>query len=290
MAVFRVEKHSDFTVIANYIFKDYRLSAKAKGILTQMLSLHDGWDYTLKGLTCLFADGVDSIRAGIHELEHYGYIVRKRIRDEKGRLCGTEYIIYEKPQKMEKDAEELAPVFLSPTEGLPVGETPTQENATTYKELTESSKKESNTDTINPSFPFLQVSREEEAKGKETRVDEMACYRELIQENIDYDALLCDHPEDRDKLDEVVELLTETVCSTKKSVRVGGNDYPAEVVRSRLLKLGAEHIRFVFDCMRENTTKVRNIRQYLLTALYNAPSTIENYYLSRVNHDLYGEG
>lgn len=149
---------------------------------------------------------------------------------------------------------------------------------------------------MNPSFPFLQVPRgevgqdEQEAKGKETSASEMECYRELIRENIDYGALLCDHPEDRDKLDEVVELLTETVCSTKKCIRVGGNDYPTEAVRSRLLKLGAEHIRFVFDCMRENRTKIRNIRQYLLTALYNAPSTIENYYSARVNHDLYGEG
>lgn len=117
----------------------------------------------------------------------------------------------------------------------------------------------------------------------------MAEYREIIRENIGYETLLCDLPRDHDRLDEIVELLAETVCSSRRSIRVGGTDYPAEVVKSRLLKLNCEHIRFVFDCMRENTTKIRNIRQYLLTTLFNAPVTIGNYYSARVNHDLYGD-
>ena len=98
MSVFRVEKSREFTVIANCVFKDRTLSAKAKGLLVEMLSLPENWDYTLKGLTCLFMDGLDSIRQGIRELEEHGYIVRERKRDAKGRLGGMEYVIYETPR------------------------------------------------------------------------------------------------------------------------------------------------------------------------------------------------
>jgi hypothetical protein len=86
----------------------------------------------------------------------------------------------------------------------------------------------------------------------------------------------------------MVELMVESVCSKKETLRVAGNDFPQAVVKSRLLKLVGEHIRFVFDCLKENTTKVRNMKQYLLTVLYNAPVTIENHYAAQVNHDLYG--
>ena len=116
----------------------------------------------------------------------------------------------------------------------------------------------------------------------------MDVYREIIKENIDYDILLSDMPYDRDRLEEILELMVETVCSTKKLIRVAGADYPADVVRSRLMKLNSEHIKFVFDCLKENTTKIRNIKQYLLTTLYNAPTTIGNYYSALVQHDLYG--
>ena len=117
---------------------------------------------------------------------------------------------------------------------------------------------------------------------------EMDAYRELIRENIRYDDFVREHPYDAGQLDEMVELMVEAVCSKKKNIRVAGNDFPQAVVKSRLLKLEQEHIRFVFDCLRENTTQVRNMKQYLLTVLYNAPVTIESHYAAQVNHDLYG--
>lgn len=95
-------------------------------------------------------------------------------------------------------------------------------------------------------------------------------------------------PWDAGQLDEMVELMVETVCSNRESIRVCGNDLPQAVVKSRLLKLDGDHIRFVFDCLRDNTTQIRNIRQYLLATLYNAPATMESYYAAQVNHDLYG--
>jgi len=116
---------------------------------------------------------------------------------------------------------------------------------------------------------------------------EMDAYREMIRENIDYDGFVRERPYDAGQLDEMVELMVEAVCSKKETLRVAGNDFPQAVVKSRLLKLDREHICFVFDCLRENTTQVRNMKQYLLTVLYNAPATIENHYAAQVNHDLY---
>ena len=92
---------------------------------------------------------------------------------------------------------------------------------------------------------------------------------------------------DSDRLDEIVDLMLETVCTARKRVRIAGDDYPAELVKSKFMKLDGEHIRFVLDCMRENTTKIRNIKQYLKAALFNAPSTIGNYYTSLVAHGTY---
>ena len=245
---------------------------KAKGILSLMFSLPDDWDYTLKGLAYLSTDGIDSIRSGIQELERAGYIFRSRIRDDHGHLRGTKYKVYPTPH--------------SPGSDEPTLENPTQLN------IDRTSKEESNTDLSNiDSFSSSvrpSVLANLEAKRKETICRDMNVYREIIKENIDYDILLSDMPYDRDRLEEILELMVETVCSTKKYIRVAGADYPADVVRSRLMKLNSEHIKFVFDCLKENTTKIRNIKQYLLTTLYNAPTTIGNYYSALVQHDLYG--
>ena len=116
----------------------------------------------------------------------------------------------------------------------------------------------------------------------------MDAYRELIRENIGYNAYVQGHPLDAGQLDEMVELMVEAVCSKRKTVRVAGNDFPQAVVKSRFLKLNGEHISFVFDCLKENNSKIRNMKQYLLAVLYNAPATMENHYAAQVNHDLYG--
>ena len=177
--------------------------------------------------------------------------------------------------------------MVKPDMDLPRLETPAQINID--QRITD----ESNTDLSNTHSILSDEARPSvlaalEAKRKEAEYRDMDMYREIIKENIGYDYLLSDLPYDHDRLEEILELLVETVCSTKKYIRVAGVDYPAEVVRSRLLKLDMEHIRFVFDCLNENTTKIRNIKQYLLTTLYNAPATIGNYYSALVQHDLYG--
>lgn len=136
------------------------------------------------------------------------------------------------------------------------------------------------------SFPFTSFRGDHGRESKRTEAALRERYRELIAENIAYDALLTDYPYEQDTLEEILELLVDVVCTMKSSVRISGDDKPAEVVRSQFLKLNSEHIRFVVGGLKENTTRIRNMRQYLLATLYNAPLTIGNYYRSLVSHDM----
>lgn len=137
------------------------------------------------------------------------------------------------------------------------------------------------------SFPFTSFRGDHGRESKRTEAALRERYRELIAENIAFDTLLIDHPYEQDTLEEILELLVDVVCTTKSSVRISGDDKPAEVVKSQFLKLNSEHIRFVLEGLKENTTRIRNMRQYLLATLYNAPLTIGNYYRSKVSHDMY---
>ena len=116
----------------------------------------------------------------------------------------------------------------------------------------------------------------------------IAAYRKLIRENIGYDDLLIAHPHDRELVEGIADLILETVISRKEYMLIASSSYPAEVVRSKFLKLQYSHIEYVLFCMERNTTKVNNIKKYLLAALFNAPSTIDGYYRAEVNHDMYG--
>ncbi len=111
-------------------------------------------------------------------------------------------------------------------------------------------------------------------------------YAKIIRENIDYNILSERYYHSKDELDEIVWLILDTVCSKKKYIRVGGDDKPGEVVKGQLLKLNSEHIEYCIECLENNTTDVRNVRQYLLTTLYNAPLTVSHYYGLKVNHDM----
>lgn len=117
-------------------------------------------------------------------------------------------------------------------------------------------------------------------------MDEANAYRDLIMTNIEYDILCERHGEER--MDEVVELMLEAVISKRPYIRIAGDELPREIVKSRLLKVGPMHVEYVFGCIDRNTTKVGNIKAYLLTALFNSPATMDSYYRAEVNHDLYG--
>ena len=293
MAVFRIEKTRDYTVMSNHHLRDKSLSLKAKGLLSLMLSLPEEWDYTTKGLARICKDGVDSICAGVRELEEHGYVIRQRVRNPNGQLGAIEYTILEQPRPPEPGKPEREnPVLDNPEQASPVLGEPEQENPAqlnTNRSSKEKSKKDlSSTEGSNPVQSIPQTPRGSDQKGRD-RMRERESYRELILENIEYDCLIQNHRLDRDRLDELVELMVDTVCSNREMIRIAGDDYPAEVVKSRFLKLNSSHIEYVLDRMRENTTYVRNTKKYLLAALYNAPATIDSYYTSLVSHDLYGK-
>ena len=239
------------------------------------------------------------------ELEQAGYIVRSRVRDERGCLRACDYIVYERPQeKPPKPTWENPtldnPTLVQPTLEKPMLDSPTQENPTQLnKEIQKTNlpkKEKLNTDissthsipfhSLNPS-PLEDAAQLPERKRKEA-TDAYSVYEEIIKDNIEYDYLIQDRYLDRDRIEEILALILETVCTKRRTIRIAGDDYPAELVKAKFMKLNSEHIRFVLDCMQENTTKIRNIKQYMKAALFNAPSTIGSYYTSLVSHDMYG--
>ena len=288
MSVFRVEKAKGYTVMSNHHLRNHTLSLKAKGLLSQMLSLPDDWDYTLQGLAQINKESIDAIREAVRELERAGYITRSRERDARGCLRGTIYTIYEQPQTQpepEKPAQAV-PALVQPTLEKPMLDSPALENPTQLNTKRKNKERQNTDPSITDSIPFPSGFPETSTQKRTEAKDAFESYRKLILENIDYDILAGDPHVDREQLDEIVDLVQETVCSTRSRIRIAGNDYPAEVVRAKLLKLNSEHLRFAMDCLKQNTTRIRNIRQYLLTALFNAPSTMNSYYAALVAHDM----
>ena len=266
MAVFRVERNTGYTVMSNHHLRNKELSLKAKGLLSQMLSLPEDWDYTLAGLSHINREKIDAIREAVKELEKAGYIVRSRERDEKGRLRGADYVIYEQPQPREPEA--ATSVGQPPILDLPALENPTLENPTLEKPTQEKPTLENPTQlnkdiqtkdplTTDPSsthsIPILspnpspaegKAAQPPERKRKDAN-EAYRVYEEIIKDNISYDILKADLPYDGDRLDEIVDLILETVCTRRKTIRIAGDDYPAELVKSKFMKLDSEHIRFV---------------------------------------------
>ena len=299
MPVFRVDKSRDFTVVANCVFKDRSLSAKAKGILVEMLSLPESWDYTLKGLTTLFSDGIDSIRQGINELEKHGYIVRERKRDAKGRLGGMEYVIYETPHIVQEEdqtsqsVENFAPESPEPTTEKPMQDSSAEEMPTVYKEINKYNKNKSMTFEINKNsfLPEVSENLEEcapvENSGRKEIFD-TSRVREEIKKQIEYDVMVqrCQ----TSQLDELVEIMLEVRMNLSPTTRFSRDEvYPTVYVQDRYSRLNAEHIEQVLDGIRENTSKVMHTKAYLMKCLFNAPETLESKVMMDVNHDLYGE-
>lgn len=280
MAVFRVAKTSDYTVMSNHHLRNKALTLKAKGLLTMMLSLPDEWNYTTRGLAAICKEGVDSIGGALKELENAGYIVRNRLRDSKGRITDTEYVIYEQPQKKpDSDKQDTA---YPDTENPDMDEPDTDEPCTGNPAqliTNQSSTHKSSTQRSNPdqSNPVQQDGRDEmDIKAiNRTRIE--------IMEQIEYEAIV--EPYNRDMLDEIVELMTEVLCSTRERIMVSGEELPAQYVKDRLRKLNCHHIEFVFESLRKKRTEVHNVKKYMLATLFNAPITIDHYYDALVRHE-----
>lgn len=299
MAVFRIKKINNFTVCDNYHLRDFNLSLKAKGLLSQMLSLPEGWDYTLAGLSKINKESVTAIRSGIRELEAAGYLVRHQTTDSSGKFAANEYTIYERPlaenpvfesQPMESAPEEISapedeevcePLLQNPTTVNPSSENNTQIN------IDRTNTEKLNTDSI-PSTPSK--SRRSSSKTRKIRSEgitseKLKTCRAIIESHIDYD-VLSKEGENPELLNEIVGLVTETICAPCTSIRVAKANFPAPIVKSRFMTLTRDHIRYVMDNLAVNTAPVRNMKAYLLTSLWNAPISMHNHYPNRVNYDL----
>ena len=243
---------------------------------------------------------MDAISEAVKELERSGYVIRNRIRDERGRLSGTEYLIYEDCHMNSQPAQDATkpdkPIRENPRLENPVQEKPVQENPKQEKPEQENPA-QLNTNPQKTKKSKTDISRthqsiypeEPETAGCQDGIDRMdmaEAYRGIIKENIEYDFLVPRYGQER--MDETVELMLETVLSRRPYIRIAGDDFPREVVRSRFLKINSDHLEYVFDCIDKIVTKVNNIKAYLLAALYNAPATMDSYYRAEVNHDLYG--
>ena len=300
MAVFRVEKNRGYTVMSNHHLRNKDLSLKAKGLLSQMLSLPEDWDFTLKGLSLINRESIDAIRTAVWELEKAGYITRQQNRDGKGKMADMIYTIYEHPQLRPDAEEEEQPgsensVLENPTSDNPTSENPVSGNPMqlnkdkqTKDPLTTDGLTTDSIPILSPPSPLGKTAAAPpERKGTGAKSQSaVEVYREIIMDNIEYSHLVQNTRLDRELLDEIVDLLVETVCSARTTIRIAGDDYPAELVKSKLMKLNSSHIEFVFDCISKNTTEIRNIKKYLLAVLFNAPSTINGYYTALVAHDM----
>ena len=274
MGVFRVNKNRNYTVMSNVHLRDKALPLKAKGLLSLMLSLPEDWDYSMRGLAKLSADGLDSTRAAVKALERSGYVVRRQLYDSRGRFSNNEYTVFEIPQPSSPSSDlplTGKPSTEKPPSDAPLSGKPSQIN--TDQVITQ----ETNTDLNN----YQSINLD----GMD-RMDERELYREIIEENIEYE-IMKDRP-DGDRLGEIVEIMLDAVCSTAPTIRINGEDMPQQVVKSRFLKLDSSHIEYVFHAMKECPSNIRNIRAYLLTTLYNAPATMDNFYSAKVNHDFNG--
>ena len=277
MAVYRVNKNRGYTVMANFHLRDKNLSLKAVGLLSKMLSFNDGWQFSTRGLSAICKEGPDAILSALRELENYGYLVRHQARDEKGRMSSMVFEIYEKPQEVLPEA------------GNPYTENPDADNPVTEKPYT-GNPAQRNTDQVITEKTNTSLNNYQSINldGMD-RMDERESYRELLWENLELDILAHDTRFDMDRVNELLEIMLDAVCSTSPTIRINGEDMPQQVVKSRFLKLNSSHIEYVLQAMNENPSAIRNIRAYLLTALYNASLTIDNYYSARVNYDFHGK-
>ena len=240
MGVFRVNKNKNYTVMSNVHLRDKALPLKAKGLLSLMLSLPEDWDYSMRGLAKLSADGLDSTRAAVKALERSGYVVRRQLYDSRGRFSNNEYTVFEIPQPS------------SPSSDLPLTGKPSTEKSPSDAPLSEKPS-QINTDQVITQKRNTDLNNYQSINldGMD-RMDERSEYEEIIKENLDYDILCQDPKFDKDRFREIMDIMLDAVCSTAPTIRINGEDMPQQVVKSRFLKLNSSHIEYVLEAMNKN--------------------------------------
>ena len=284
MSTFRVNKNVNYTVMSNHHLQDKRLSLKAKGLLSYMLSLPDDWDYSLKGLTVGCKDGLDSVRTAVLELEEHGYVRRQKVRNAKGQIIDYDYQVYESPVEdapavpgkegepsdpsASKSPKSRMKPCSSPFLDFPNLAEPNLEKATQQNTTKQNTKRQS----TNLSGPT----------GESADFEQMeAQVREEFRERLEIDTLAQRY--DPDKLEELLDNIVEMYCCPQQTQYVGKQPQTTKAIRLRLDKLTSQHVEYIFDVMSNTTQPIKNIMAYLRTTILNAPTTMEHYYQAQGN-------
>ena len=253
------------------------LSTDAKvlyGLLLDRISLsrENGWlddagrvyvYYTIKSVKKSMRCANTKACGLLRELEEFGLIERKK------QGLGKPTIIYVKDFTRFRKAELLD----SEKQNSVILHTGTLDNR-----KSETNKTEKNNTESNKTNPIL--------SGADKDMDERTSYRNYLNSQLDMEIMYERYPYDRETLDAIMDLMLDVVCSKRKTIRIAGDDKPVSVVKSQFLKINSMHLEYVMDCMKKNPAKVRNIKQYLLAAIYNAPLTMQSYYQAWVNNDM----
>ncbi|MBQ4518771.1 MAG: helix-turn-helix domain-containing protein [Clostridia bacterium] len=312
MKKYITKKEKGFVQISNSILSDPNISLKAKTVLAIMLSLPDNWDFSIEGIAGKCKESKDCIAKAINELIDAGYVKRTKTRGEDGRIIKWDYEVFEEPYKTNEQSdkesceekpdtalsyqekpsqdtsdkeypEEVNPEQVFPELDNPTEEIPDEETKGTYNTII--NKKENN----NILFSNTQSNPIQSKHKISFNMSEIELKECMVKDNIEYDILLQKFPGKRAMIDEIVELMVEVLCSKRETMTIASDTHPIEQVKERFKSIDDGHIEYILECLDKNTTEIHNIKQYLLSVIYNAPQTMDNYYTVAVNYDLCGQ-
>ena len=305
----REQMQGGYTVLPNQILRTREMSYKARYLLAQMLSMSEAWQYTVAGMAKVCGMGRDAVRTAMVELETLGYLARSQSR-ANGRFSHNVYIIREVPVEVEAAPSEeesqalpkeddlampaasTAPSTVQESVSSPLADSPLPvstlpENLPLRKNKGKKYQEKKYQDSLPSHFPIHPIYPFGEQKF--VGILEWNSCLSKYKRQVEYDTLLFDHPEWKERLDELLELMTEASCCPAPTQRIGGCQVSTEVVRARYAKIDMFIIDYIFDKLSTTIQPIRNIRQYLRTVLFNAPSTCTHDYDARVRWDFYGQ-
>ncbi|MCR5708751.1 MAG: DUF6017 domain-containing protein [Ruminococcus sp.] len=286
MPKLRKEFTQDFTIIYNTILRDKRVGSSPRGVYCTMVSMSDGWNFTIRGLAAVMGEGVTKIANALKKLEETKYLKRERVY-EKGRIVDWEYFIYDEPYEAPDEDQSCdsveSPAFmplqdadlqdteLLDTENLNQGQSHL-ENQDAYKiTIKEESKKEKSMEeeSIYQSAPAAQQTVENSADDRQMDgyVSEKAVYTDVVKQNIEFFDF-AEWLKDESEAEEIVQMIVRQICSRKPTERICGQEFPREVVKSAMLKVDIEVLQNAIEQM-ERIDNVRNFESYLISTLFN---------------------
>ena len=284
MSTFRVNKNVNYTVMSNYHLQDKKLSLKAKGLLSYMLSLPDDWDYSLKGLTTGCKDGLDSVRTAVLELEEHGYVRRQKVRNARGQIIDYDYQVYESPVEdipaVPDDDNSTPPP--STSSGQKSGVKPCSSPFLDFPNLAEPNLEKATQQNTNKQNTKRQSTNLSGQTAETEDFDQMATrVRAEFREKLEIDILAKRYAPEM--LQELLDNIVEMYCCPRQTQYIGKQPQTTKAIRLRLDKLTSQHVEYIFDVMANTTQPIKNIMAYLRTTILNAPTTMEHYYQAQGN-------